>query len=174
MADWTIRPTTHDDVEALLDLMWAVGSEGRWIATEVPFDRAERGERFHDSVDSSTAGSFVADLDGEIIGSFGIELAPYGVAEFGMMVAADHRGEGIGSALLQTGIDWATQAGAHKVALTRWTRNPAAQGLYEGFGFVEEGTLRRHYRRDDGSLWDAVVMGLVLDTDSPGTPDFED
>jgi RimJ/RimL family protein N-acetyltransferase len=169
-----VRPTTHDDVEALLDLMEAVAAEGRWIATEAPFDRAARGDRFHAGVDSPAVGSFVADLGGEIVGSFGIELAPYGVAEFGMMVAVEHRGRGIGSALLQTGIEWAREAGAHKVALQRWPHNPAAQALYERFGFVEEGRLRRHYRRNDGSLWDAVVMGLVLDEDSPGTPEVDE
>jgi hypothetical protein len=35
---------------------------------------------------------------------------------------------------------------------------------------VEEGRLRRHYRRRNGELWDAVVMGLVFDTTTPGSP----
>jgi len=30
------------------------------------------------------------------------------------------------------------------------------------------GRRRRQYRRKDGSLWDAVLMGLVLDEDAPG------
>ena len=39
-----------------------------------------------------------------------IEVAPYGVADFGMMVAADARGRGVGSALLATAIEWARAA----------------------------------------------------------------
>src|SRR5438132_10638636 len=31
------------------------------------------------------------------------------------------------------------------------------------FGFEEEGLLRRQYRRRNGELWDALVMGLLLD-----------
>jgi len=29
--------------------------------------------------------------------------------------------------------------------------------------------MRRHYRRRSGELWDAVIMGLVLDETSPGS-----
>jgi hypothetical protein len=30
--------------------------------------------------------------------------------------------------------------------------------------------LRRHYPRRNGQLWDAVIMGLILDKTSPGSP----
>jgi RimJ/RimL family protein N-acetyltransferase len=51
-----------------------------------------------------------------------------------------------------------------------WPHNEATRALYGKFGFVEEGCLRHHYRRRNGQLWDAIVMGLVLDTKSPGPP----
>jgi putative acetyltransferase len=79
----------------------------------------------------------------------------------------------VGSALVAAALAAACASGAHKVALQAWPNNTAALSLYTKFGFVEEGRLRRHYRRRDGSLWDAVVMGLVLDERSPGgPPDF--
>jgi RimJ/RimL family protein N-acetyltransferase len=56
------------------------------------------------------------------------------------------------------------------VALQVWPHNHAARALYRRFGFADEGLLRRHYRRRNGELWDAVVMGLVLDESSPGSP----
>ena len=43
-----------------------------------------------------------------------------------------------------------------------WPHNHAAIGLYEKFGFAREGLLRRHYRRRNGELWDAIVMGRRL------------
>jgi len=104
---------------------------------------------------------FVAESDGHVVGELGIE-AGYGVAEFGMMVAADCRGRGVGSALLQAAIDWASEHGAHKVALQVWPHNHAAITLYRKFGFEEEGRLRRHYPRRNGELWDALIMGRVL------------
>jgi RimJ/RimL family protein N-acetyltransferase len=80
-----------------------------------------------------------------------------------MQVARSHRGRGIGSALLEASIEWARQAGAHKVALEVWPHNEAAIALYEKFGFEREGYLRKHWRRRSGELWDSVVMGLVLE-----------
>ena len=100
--------------------------------------------------------------DGPVIGQLGMALAPYGVADLGMVVAEAWRGRGIGGALLDAGIAWARDAGAHKVALQVWPHNQAAIALYEKFGFEREGLLRRHYRRRSGELWDAVVMGLRL------------
>jgi RimJ/RimL family protein N-acetyltransferase len=104
----------------------------------------------------------VAEEGGRIIGELGIEVAGYGVAEFGMIVAADARGRGVGSALVAAAVDWARTAGAHKVALQVWPHNEVAIALYKKFGFEEEGRIRRHYRRRNGDLWDAVIMGLIL------------
>lgn len=78
-------------------------------------------------------------------------------------VAAEGRWIGR-EAPIDRAIAWARGQGAHKVALQVWPHNEPARRLYERSGFVVEGRLRRHYRRRDGSLWDAVVMGLLLDT----------
>ncbi|HZD38988.1 MAG TPA: GNAT family N-acetyltransferase, partial [Actinomycetes bacterium] len=78
------------------------------------------------------------------------------------LVAEGWRGRGVGSALLRAAIERARQAGAHKVALQVWPHNAAAIALYEKLGFQREGLLRRHYRRRNGELWDAVIMGLQL------------
>jgi RimJ/RimL family protein N-acetyltransferase len=157
-----VRPATEDDLDAAVNLYAAVAEEGRWIGAEAPVDKMERRARFESSIRRDDAQFFVADDDGRIVGELGIEVARYGVADFGMMVAADARGRGIGSALLSVAVDWAQKAGAHKVALQVWPHNHAAIALYEKHGFEREGLLRRHYRRRNGELWDAVVMGLAL------------
>ena len=72
------------------------------------------------------------------------------------------RGLGIGAAMLDAAIEWATGAGAHRMALEVWPHNSAALELYRRAGFVEEGRKHRHYRRRNGELWDAVVMGRPL------------
>jgi ribosomal protein S18 acetylase RimI-like enzyme len=100
---------------------------------------------------------------GAIVGYLRTQVAPYGVADLGMAVADGWRGQGVGSALLAAAIDWARAHGAHKVALQFWPHNTAAQALYEKFGFVVEGRLRRHYPRRNRERWDAVIMGLLLD-----------
>ena len=141
--------------------------------SELPLD--EEGDRQRLRPGRPGTATFVAVADGEagpdgdLIANLGIELAPYGVAHLGMAVADGWRGRGVGRALLGAAIDWARDAGAHKVELQCWPHNDAAIRLYEGMGFVREGYLRRHYPRKTGELWDAVVMGLVLDEETPGS-----
>ena len=164
-----VRPATEEDLDAAVDLYAAVAEEGRWIAAQPPVDKPERRARFESSIHRDDAQFFVAEGDERIVGELGIEVAAYGVAEFGMMVAADARGRGVGSALLVAAIDWAREAGAHKVALQVWPHNEAALALYRKFDFEQEGYLRRHYRRRNGELWDTILMALVLDDTSPGS-----
>jgi RimJ/RimL family protein N-acetyltransferase len=174
MADVQIRPLEVADLGRVIELKDIVALEGRWIGTEGPIDREDHQVRYGQSLDDPAQGSFVAEIDGVIVGNIGVHAEPYGVADIGMLVADGYRGQGIGSALLETAVAWAREHGCHKLALQMWPHNARARGLYEKFGFVEEGRLLRHYRRQDGSLWDAVVMGLVLDESAPGMPTFDD
>ncbi len=164
VADVTFRPETEDDIEAELDVLDAVGSEGRWLGIEVPFDRAARAGRIRDDLAHPEAyGAFVAESDGKVVGYIGLRLAPYGVASVAMAILDGYRGQGVGTRLVEHGIGWAARAGAHKLSLEVWPHNERAIALYKKMGFTEEGRLRRHYRRRNGDLWDSVVMGLPLD-----------
>jgi RimJ/RimL family protein N-acetyltransferase len=159
----TVRPAAADDVDALVAMLVEVAGEGRWIGTEAPVDVERRRRRMAADVDAEDAVVLVAEAGGEPVGQLGLHLAPYGVADLGMLVAAGWRGRGVGTALLAEAVRRARQAGAHKIALQVWPHNTAAIALYERFGFQREGYLGRHYRRRSGELWDAVVMGLPLD-----------
>lgn len=164
-----VRTADRDDVGQILDLFEAVAAEGRWMGAEAPIDRGARLELLNATIDGNPrATAYVAVADGAVIGQLYIELKPSNVAELGMFVARAWRRRGVGSALVEASLDWARSMGAHKVALQVWPHNHAARALYRKFGFVEEGLLRRHYRRRNGELWDAVVMGLVLDEGAPG------
>lgn len=146
-----------------------VAAEGKWIGAELPLD--EERDRTALTPGRPGTGTFVAiDDSGALIANLGIEKFSYGVAALGMCVADGWRGQGVGRALMVAAIDWARHAGAHKVELQMWPHNEPARLLYERMGFVQEGYLRRHYPRKNGELWDAVVMGLVLDEDAPGSP----
>jgi RimJ/RimL family protein N-acetyltransferase len=165
-AEWSVRRAEPGDYEQIGALFEAVAAEARWIGAELPIDHDSRRARFLAGLSRPDAvASLVAVTvgGGRIIGDLGIEKAPHGVADLGMLVDDEWRGRGVGSGLLEAAIAWARSAGAHKVALQMWPHNERARGLYEKFGFVEEGRLVRHYRRRNGELWDAVVMGLALD-----------
>lgn len=163
-----IREAVGGDFERWCDLYEIVAAERIWIGGEPPVDR-ERRRRFFDSqVGSDDHVILIAEQAGEQVGHLGIETRR-GIAELGMLVAPEARGAGVGTALLRACLDWCRAHAVHKVALQVWPHNLAARVLYERFGFVEEGRLVRHYRRQSGELWDAVLMGLVLDTTSPGS-----
>ncbi len=172
MTGVAVRPATAADVEAIVDLLESVVEEGRWLGNEPPLDRPEHLERLAADVAEPEGSTLLVAVsaDGEVVGHLRLSRRPYGVATLSMYVAAVWRGRGVGSALVTAALSAARASGAHKVALQAWPNNAAALSLYAKFGFVEEGRLRRHYRRRDGSLWDAVVMGLVLDEHSPGGP----
>jgi len=164
-----IRSAASEDFAGWFSLFSEVAAEGKWVGSEAPLDQEARRERFQRSLDSADQETFLAHHGGRLIGVLGMELSR-GLAELGMLVDAAWRRRGVGSQLMETGIAWARERGAHKVVLEVWPHNTAAQALYRKFGFAEEAVLRRHYRRNNGQLWDAIGMGLVLDHDSPGSP----
>lgn len=186
-----IRPATTADLDRLIEILWSVAAEGRWIGTQVPFDRDRRRAALASALadaawtvlvaevsagDGSPAspggevasGSGAPASDSEtraapaVVGEVAVNLAPDGVANLFMMLLDGWRGRGIGTSLLDAGIAWARTAGAHKVALEVWPHNEPALRLYRRAGFIEEGRERRHYRRANGELWDAILMGLPL------------
>lgn len=164
-----IRSAGPDDHDAWLALFDAVAAEGPWIGAEPPIDRRWARRSFGRAVEGRGRAILLAEVDGALVGQVGLTLVG-GCVDLGMMVAADHRRRGVGGALVDAAVAWARDHDAHKVTLTVWPHNHAAIALYEGRGFAVEGRLVRHVRRRDGSLWDLVAMGLVLDTTAPGAP----
>lgn len=167
-----VRQAEEADFDGWFDIYAAVAAEGRWIGRELPVDREESRRWFLGTITSSGDPAVglvaIADADGRQVGQLG--LHPHGgIGDLGMAVHASWRGRGVGSALMGAAVDWGRDHELHKLALQLWPHNTAALGLYRKFGFVEEGRLHRHYRRRNGELWDAIVMGLVLDTTSPSS-----
>jgi ribosomal protein S18 acetylase RimI-like enzyme len=105
----------------------------------------------------------VAELRGHVVGSCTIEpAAPLRASErghvgvLGVLVHRDHRGAGIGSALLAAALERAPSK-FPIVRLSVFATNVGAIQLYERFGFRTVGTIPRAFRR--GSEWiDEVLM----------------
>lgn len=166
-----VRPATPDDIDAVLELTHQVAAERRWIGTEPGFDEDRRRTWMVEYTEGGDGTVLVVEAGGRIVGSGFLTFQPYGIADLGMFLAEGHRGQGLGSMLVTALIDAArARDGIHKIALQLWPHNTAAHALYLKHGFVDEGRLRRHWPRQNGELWDAIVMGLVLDEERPGCP----
>jgi [ribosomal protein S18]-alanine N-acetyltransferase len=76
-----------------------------------------------------------------------------------VVVRAEARREGIGSALCRAVMDWGRQEGAAAILLEVRSASAGAIRLYGGLGFVAIGR-RPHYYRDPAD--DAVIMRCAL------------
>jgi putative acetyltransferase len=78
-----------------------------------------------------------------------------------MAVRDDWQGKGVGTALMQAGIDLADKwLNLTRLELEVYTDNEAAIRLYKKFGFVIEGTLVRFAYRD-GQFVDVYAMARL-------------
>jgi ribosomal-protein-alanine N-acetyltransferase len=73
-------------------------------------------------------------------------------------VVPERRQQGLGGGLLQAAAEEARARGAARLFLEVSTRNPAARGLYQQFGFTQVGRRKAYYA--DGS--DALVLSKDL------------
>jgi putative acetyltransferase len=114
--------------------------------------------------------TLVAVVEGKVVAS--LFLARFDgrrahAGTFGMAVADDYVGRGVGTALMQAMIDQADRwLGLTRIELTVWTDNARAITLYERFGFEREGVLRAYALRD-GVLVDALAMARLRPPASP-------
>ena len=158
----TIRPTRESDAHAVVALLADIAREDRWIATEWPFEVAEREAAFRDALLEREIVSWSA-LDGpELIGELNARHIDAFEPDLGMMVAASHRGRGVGRALLEAAIGWAAARKTSSLALRVFPDNDAAIALYRKLGFVELGTDRAAVPRRDGTARDAIRMRKTL------------
>jgi RimJ/RimL family protein N-acetyltransferase len=168
----SIRHAAADDWDAFRAVFDSVAAEGRWIGWEPPVDWDLVGAQFQERLSRRWCLTLLVEVDDEVVGWAFAEHQRNGRAELGMGLVDGHRGVGHGSRLLAEVIDWGRRRRAGKLSLEVWPHNAPAIALYEKFGFTVEGRHPRHWRRRDGSLWDVISMGLVLDDDAPGGPTY--
>lgn len=80
----------------------------------------------------------------------------------GMGIVEEHRGKGIGEALMRAALAQARARGMTRVELTVRADNPRAITLYRRIGFVDEGVKRKAIFVD-GAYVDVACMALLFE-----------
>jgi len=157
-----IVPIERRHIAGFREVLDGVARERRWLAfLEAPPLPRIRSFVLNGLRTGMT--QFVAVDDGRVVGWCDVNpkthetLRHSGV--LGMGVAASHRGQGLGSALLRATLEAAFARGITRVELVVRADNAAAIALYERHGFELEGRLRA-YLIVDGAGYDALAMAL--------------
>ena len=155
-----IVPIERRHIAGFREVLDGVARERRWLAfVEAP--PLTRVRSFVLNGLRNGMSQFVAVDDGRVVGWCDVNpkthetLRHSGV--LGMGVAASHRGQGVGSALLRATLEAARARGITRVELVVRADNAAAIRLYEKHGFELEGRLR-DYMIVDGVSYDALAM----------------
>jgi RimJ/RimL family protein N-acetyltransferase len=170
-----LRAPSLADAEAMLAFFRAVVRESD--ALMITPDEADRmtvekeRELIAAHLDSPDSLWLLAVSADEVVG--GASFAPYRqqrmshAGNFGISLRTAWRSVGLGTAMMAALCDWVDALGTvQKICLGVFADNQQAVRLYERFGFVQEGRLRRQIRRAEGDYMDEILMGRWSDGDS--------
>ena len=162
---FVIRPGRQADFDGLVETIRDVTSEENYVVAETIAEELlyENAVTRHNTVKSRMF--FVATVDGEVVGWTHLDLPQVehlqGTAQQTVGVREEHRGHGIGSKLLQRGIEWAEANGYRKVYNSVPIVNDRALEFLTHHGWDTEAIRRNHYEIDGESV-DEVMMAREL------------
>lgn len=162
-----IRAAEPGDADQLVELAESVGGEdGGWLISTSSWRSVAEERRYLKAIRGHPdAAVFVADDGGRVVGRLSLARDPHPashhVADLGLMVAASHRRQGLGRALIQQAVAWGHDAGVKRLELHVFPWNEPAIALYESCGFEREGLRRQQYRRGVAYV-DAILMSLLI------------
>ena len=163
MSMTTVRAFEMKDWEDVAELFLAPNC--RWGTMQMPFQSRDDIKKKLENP-SGTMHRLVA-VDGSsatVIGMLGLHLFSgrrAHAAGLGMFVHDDHQDKGVGTLLMEAGLELADRwLNLRRIELAVYTDNPRAIHLYEKYGFVTEGTFVDFAFRD-GVFIDAVSMARV-------------
>ena len=165
-----LRNGTMQDARAALDCFNLTHEQTDWLLSypdEAGFTVEQEELFLQEKADSENEVYLLADVDGAIVGSAGIDCVGMREklrhrAELGIDVDRAYWGLGIGRALVRACIDCARQAGYAQLELDVVADNERAIALYRSEGFVEYGRNPKGFRSRLTGWQELVLMRLEL------------
>lgn len=147
---------THEETDFLLT-----------YPEENSMDAKQEGGFLQKKADSANEIEIIALVDGKVAGTAGIDAigTKYKLkhrAEFGISVAREYWGLGLGTALTNACIKCAKEAGYEQLELDAVADNKKAISLYEKAGFVEFGRNPKGFKSKFNGYQELVYMRLEL------------
>ncbi|ELZ10484.1 GCN5-related N-acetyltransferase [Natrinema thermotolerans DSM 11552] len=181
----TIRPARGRDRAGIIETMRTVAADGPYVvadhvATDLERDRAlvranedrarvvftailEPASDDEGESEADSGGNADASTDGDVVGWLHVDAperrALRHTAEVTVGVDPDHRREGIGTELLEYGLEWAIDAGYEKCYQHVPATNDGAIAFLEENGWEREGTHEGQYCLD-GEYVDEVMLAV--------------
>lgn len=169
--DLIIREAVKDGASKIFTYLGKIGTESDFLTFRFGEELHLNIEKLEKSIESihqrNNAINLVAELNGEIVGNLkfsgGTKARIAHTGEFGITVLKNYGGNGIGTKLLSTFIEWSKSSEViRKINLRVRTDNIKAIHLYNKFGFVKEGIIKRDFLID-GVFYDSIAMGMLID-----------
>lgn len=167
---YCLRNGTENDAHEVLDVFNLTHAETDYLLTypdENSFTVEQEGAFLKAKTESSNEIEIVAVVDGKIAGTAGIDAVgnKYKTkhrAEFGIGIAKEFWGLGLGRALTEACIECAKEAGYTQLELAVVSDNASAISLYKKVGFVEYGRNPKGFNSRISGYQELVYMKLDL------------
>lgn len=159
-----LRRATIDDLEAIRTI-YNEGIEDRVATLDIDSKTAAEMNAWWAEHDERYA-VLIATASGRTAGwaslnRFSHRCAHADIADLSVYVSRQHRGKGVGSALLSRLVEEARRGGFHKIVLHALSANEQGKALYRKCAFAEVGVFREHGALD-GRFVDVVAMERLL------------
>jgi ribosomal protein S18 acetylase RimI-like enzyme len=163
--EFVVRPAHQSDLTGLIGAIRQVAEEGRYIEAESVADVIDHEEVLLRHNELEERMFFVATVGSDVVGWVhvaGSELDKLQhTAELTVGVIDNYRGHGIGSHLLERGLEWAGSRGYEKIYNSVPASNDDAIAFLENHGWAVEATREDHYKLGDRYV-DEVMMDVRL------------
>ncbi|NHN48544.1 GNAT family N-acetyltransferase [Halostella sp. JP-L12] len=149
----TIRPAEQSDLTGLVGVMREVAEEDAYLTAETVVDLLDHEEVVFRNNDVESRTFFVATVAGDVVGWVHLQSPNFEklqhTAELTIGVLDEYRGHGIGSHLMERGLEWAESSGYEKVYQSLPATNQEAVRFLEQHRWETEAIRRAHYKIDD-------------------------
>jgi len=145
-----IRFAREEDAKQIIRKMEKIIRDENYLEEE-PESLNDMEEEQHEIKKIKREGSLyaVVDIEGEIAGVLifrrgRLEMNRH-IVNVRTWVTEKYRGQGLGSQMMEYGINWSKEQGVEKICLEVFSNNPTAVQFYKKYGFLVEGNRKRQY-----------------------------